>query len=155
MQSPADGIEPIEIVIEVDTLPVACFELFTAGFGEWWPVLTHSLSRDQATRCALEAHAGGRLFETAPDGTEHLWGTITAVVPGERLTFSWHPGREAESAQWVDVSFEPAGQGSRVTLTHGGWERLGEIAPILRREYLPGWQHVFAELFGGYARRRH
>ena len=32
MQSPAHGTEPIEIVIEVDTLPVACFELFTAGF---------------------------------------------------------------------------------------------------------------------------
>jgi hypothetical protein len=48
-----------------------------------------------------------------------------------------------------------AGQGSRVILTHGGWEALGEIASVLRREYVPGWQHVFGDLFGGYARRRH
>jgi uncharacterized protein YndB with AHSA1/START domain len=155
MESRLPDIEPIEITIEVDVAPAACYERFTAGFGEWWPALTHSLSRDEQTRCALEAHEGGRLFEMAPDGTVHVWGVITAAVPGERLGFSWHPGREAESAQWVDVSFEPAGQGSRVTLTHGGWEALGEIAPVLRREYVQGWQQVFGGLFRAYARRRH
>ena len=82
-------------------------------------------------------------------------GGATTALPGERLRFSWHPGREADSAQWVEVSFERMGRGSRVTLTHGGWETLGEIAPILRREYVPGWQQVFGELFGAYARRRH
>jgi hypothetical protein len=149
------GAEPIEISIDVDALPTVCFERFTEGFGQWWPTLTHSLSRHADTRCALEAREGGRLFETAPDGTLHLWGTVTRIIPGKSLRFSWHPGREAESAQWVDVSFEAAGPGSRVVLVHGGWEALGEIAPILRREYAHGWQHVFGELFGSYARRRH
>jgi uncharacterized protein YndB with AHSA1/START domain len=155
MDSKVPGIEPIEVAIDVDAPPADCYERFTAGFGEWWPTLTHSLSRHADTRCALEAREGGRLFETAPDGTEHVWGSITTIVPGERLRFSWHPGREADSAQWVEVSFERTGRGSRVTLTHGGWETLGEIAPILRREYVPGWQQVFGELFGAYARRRH
>jgi uncharacterized protein YndB with AHSA1/START domain len=155
MEAPAPDIEPIEIAIEVEALPAVCYERFTQGFGEWWPTLTHSLSRHADTRCALEAREGGRLFETVPDGTEHVWGMVTAVIPGERLRFTWHPGRDVESAQWVEVSFEPAGPGSRVKLVHGGWEALGEIAPILRREYAHGWQHVFAELFGAYARRRH
>ena len=155
MDTPAPGAEPIEIAIDVGALPALCYERFTEGFGEWWPTLTHSLSRHADTRCALEARAGGRVFETAPDGTLHVWGRVTRVVPGESLRFSWHPGREAESAQWVDVSFKAAGPGSRVTLIHGGWEALGEIAPILRREYDHGWQHVFGELFGAYVRRRH
>jgi antitoxin (DNA-binding transcriptional repressor) of toxin-antitoxin stability system len=42
--------------------------------------------------------------------------------------------------------------GSRVTLTHGG-EALGEIAPLLRQEYLPGRRHAFLELYASFARR--
>jgi len=155
MEPGAPDTEPIELAIEVDVLPAVCYQRFTTGFGEWWPTLTHSLSRHADTRCTLEAREGGRLFETGPDGSLHVWGTVTDVIPGKSLGFSWHPGREAESAQWVRVAFDAAGQGSRVTLVHGGWEALGEIAPILRREYAHGWQHVFGELFGAYARRRH
>ena len=78
---------------------------------------------------------------------------MQAAQPGRRLRFTWHPGREAESAQWVEVRFESAAAGSRVTLTHGGWEALGEIAPILRREYAAGWLDVFGRIFAAYAGR--
>ncbi|MBS1201205.1 MAG: hypothetical protein H6R27_1883 [Proteobacteria bacterium] len=149
------ALEPIVLTLDLDVTPAEAYERFTADFGRWWPTLTHSLSRDAATRCALEPRLGGRVFETAPDGAEHLWGTVTDVEPGRSVAFTWHPGRDAASAQQVALRFERAGTCTRVTLTHGGWEALGEIAPILRREYLPGWQHVFAELFGRYAGRRH
>jgi uncharacterized protein YndB with AHSA1/START domain len=148
-------ITPIVLTLDLEGSPAQAYERFTAGFGQWWPALTHSLSREAATRCTLEARVGGRVFETAPDGTEHLWGRVTALIPGERLAFTWHPGREAASAQVVELHFEQAGAGTRVTLTHGGWAALGEIAPILRREYVPGWRHVFGELFAAFARRRH
>lgn len=151
MSEPRTGVEPIVLSIDLDATSMQAYRRFTAGFGEWWPVLTHSLSRNPATRCALEARAGGRVFELSPDGTEHRWGEVSAASAGELLRFSWHPGREADSAQWVEVAFEPRTEGCRVTLTHGGWEALGEIAPILRREYVPGWQHVFGELFARYA----
>ena len=72
--------------------------------------------------------------------------------PGQAPAFSWHPGREPESAQWVDVEFVAVGAGTRVTLTHGGWEALGEIAPILRREYASGWRDVLEKHFAGRAR---
>ncbi len=78
---------------------------------------------------------------------------VESAEPGRRLRFSWHPGREADSGQWVDVVFQAAGTGSRVTLTHGGWETLGEIAPILRREYAAGWQEVFGKIFAEFADR--
>jgi uncharacterized protein YndB with AHSA1/START domain len=148
------GLDPIVLAIDLDSTPLEAYRRFTEGFGYWWPVLTHSLSRDAATRCALEARPGGRLFEVAPGGDEHLWGTVEAASAGESVRFSWHPGREADSAQWIEVTFEPAGQGCHATLVHGGWEALGEIAPILRREYVPGWRHVFGELFARYASAR-
>jgi uncharacterized protein YndB with AHSA1/START domain len=92
--------------------------------------------------------------ECGPDGCWHRWGTVEAVDSGRRLRFSWHPGREAESAQWVEVLFEATGPGSRVTLTHGGWEALGEIAPILRREYAVAWREVLTDSYAGFVRAR-
>lgn len=150
-----EDIEPIVLSIDVAATAEEAFERFTAGFGEWWPVATHSLSRTEATRCVLEARVGGRVYERAEDGAEHRWGTVTAVAPGASLAFTWHPGREPASAQWVELRFEGLAQGSRVTLTHGGWDALGEIAPIMRREYVPGWRHVFGHLYAGFAGRRH
>lgn len=149
-----DAPSPIVVSVDLAVPPAEAFEAFTERFADWWPVLTHSLSRSAATRCSFEARAGGLVEERAPDGVRHVWGEVIAVEPGRRVRFSWYPGREPESAQWVDVVFAESQSGSRVTLTHGGWDALGEIAPLLRREYMPGWQHVFGELFASYARQR-
>lgn len=146
------AIDPVVVAIEVPSTPEAAFELFAARFAEWWPAATHSLSRSAATRCELDAAPGGALEERAPDGTRHRWGTVECVEPGRRLCFSWHPGRTADTAQWVEVTFEAAGAGARVTLTHGGWEALGEIAPILRREYVSAWRAVLEDSFAGRVR---
>jgi uncharacterized protein YndB with AHSA1/START domain len=139
------GAEPIVLWVDLPVGPADAFEAFTARFADWWPAATHSLSRDPATACRMVAEPGGTVEERAPDGGRHPWGAVESLEPGRRLRFSWHPGREPGSAQWVDVVFEGAPAGSRVTLTHGGWEALGEIAPILRREYAKGWPDVLAQ----------
>jgi|SRR5688500_8091399 uncharacterized protein YndB with AHSA1/START domain len=148
-------IDPIVVSVEVPATPERAFTAFVAGFSEWWPVATHSLSRSASTRCLLDATPGGVLEESGPDGIRHVWGTVEAVEPGRRLRFSWHPGREPETAQWVDVEFAASRTGARVTLTHGGWDALGEIAPILRREYASGWREVLEEHFAARARASH
>jgi len=144
--------EPIVLAIELALSPVRAYAAFAERFGEWWPAASHSLSRDSATSCRLDARLGGAVLERTPDGTLHTWGEVLEVEPGRRIRFSWYPGRERESAQWIDVDFAPAAGGSRVTLTHGGWEVLGEIGPLLRQEYLSGWRHVFVNLFAEFAR---
>ena len=145
--------EPIVVSVDLPASPARAYAAFTAQFAEWWPVATHSMSRHAATRCRLDANVGGAVEEKAPDGTRHVWGAVQALEPGRRIRFSWHPGREPESAQWIEVLFTPAEWGSRVTLTHGGWDALGEIAPILRREYVSGWENVFGIIYAGFARR--
>jgi len=144
--------EPIVLATELDVSPACAYHLFTERFAEWWPAGTHSLSRDPGTSCHLDARRGGAVDELAPDGTRHAWGEVLEVEPGRRIRFSWYPGREPKTAQWIEVEFAQAAGGSRVTLTHGGWEALGEIAPLLRQEYLPGWRHVFANLYAAFAR---
>jgi len=145
------GLPPIVLTVDLAIDPARAFAAFTARFAEWWPVATHSLSRTAATRCSFDARAGGTLGERAPDGARHSWGQVLAIEPGRRVRFSWYPGRERESAQWVDVDFAPGPCGSRVTLTHGGWEALGEIAPLLRQEYIPGWRHVLCVRYAEFA----
>ena len=147
-------VDPIVVSVELAASPARAFDAFTSGFADWWPVATHSLSRQAATRCLLDAMTGGALEERAPDGARHLWGTVLSIEPGRSLRFTWHPGREPDTAQWVHVEFAPLESGSRATLTHGGWEALGEIAPILRREYASGWQIVFGKIFATFADRR-
>jgi uncharacterized protein YndB with AHSA1/START domain len=145
--------EPIVISVDLTATPARAYEAFTAQFAEWWPVATHSLSRQASTRCRIDAVVDGAVEELAPDGTRHVWGAVEAIEPGHRIRFGWHPGREPESAQWIDVVFEPIETGSRVTLTHGGWEALGEIAPILRHEYDSGWRSVFGSLYAEFVER--
>jgi uncharacterized protein YndB with AHSA1/START domain len=147
-----NSADPIVLVVDLAVTPAEAYAAFTSRFADWWPVATHSLSRDAMACCRLEARPGGAVDEVLPDGTRHVWGEVLAVEPGRQIRFSWHPGREPESAQWILVEFAPAAKGCRVTLTHGGWEALGEIAPLLRQEYVPGWRHVLGTLFAGYAR---
>lgn len=147
-------VEPIVVSIELAAAPEQAFAAFTSGLAEWWPAATHSLSRQARSRCSLDAMPGGAVEELAPDGTRYRWGTVEAIEPGRRLRFSWHPGRDAGSAQWIEVLFEAGATGSRVTLTHGGWEALGEIAPILRREYAAGWPEVLGDSYARFATRK-
>jgi len=139
------------LAIDLAVPAEAAYEAFTRRFGEWWPVATHSLSRQAATRCRFDSTPGGAVDEHAPDGARHVWGSVQAADPGRRIRFSWHPGRDPDSAQWIEVVFTAIPGGSRATLTHGGWEALGEIGPLLRKEYVPGWQKVFGEFFASFA----
>jgi activator of Hsp90 ATPase-like protein len=147
--------DPIVLSVDLPEAPEAAFWLFASRFADWWPARTHSLSRDAATVCRIQCETGGAVEERSPDGDWHRWGSVEVYEPGRRLRFSWHPGREPESAQWVDVTFAPLDSGSRVTLRHGGWEALGEIAPILRREYAAGWRIVLGQSFAGFVQREH
>ncbi len=148
-----DTPEPIVVTVNLALSPVAAFDAFTRRFADWWPATSHSLSRQPATRCRLEARLAGVVEECAPDGSLHAWGEVQAFEPGRRIRFSWHPGREPETAQWIEVTFDAMPGGSCATLTHGGWEALGEIGPLLRQEYAAGWQQVFGEQFAGFAAR--
>jgi uncharacterized protein YndB with AHSA1/START domain len=146
------GVDPIVLSLELPVTPDEAFEAFAPSFAGWWPAATHSLGRVVATACSLSCKVGGAIEERTEDGPWHRWGTVEIYDPGRRIRFTWHPGREPESAQWVDVRFDRTAGGARATLTHGGWEALGEIAPILRREYAAGWAYVFGDVYARFVR---
>ncbi len=143
-----DSILPVRKRIEVPLAPVAAFDLFTSKMESWWPFETHSVFLSEKVSFSFEYRDGGRLVETGPDGEDTIWGTVLSFDPPNLVRFTWHPGRESETAQEVEVTFVASEAGTIVSLVHSGWELLGERAAEAREGYLTGWDLVFADRFG-------
>jgi uncharacterized protein YndB with AHSA1/START domain len=144
------AIAPIVVTVPLGCPPERAFAYFTRDIAKWWPLAKYSVCGDRAADVVFEPRSGGRLFETDRDGNVHVWGHVTEWSPPGRLRFSWHPGLEEAMAQWVDVKFAPNPKGTLVTLTHGGWEALGERALTTRASYAGGWPTVIGTLFANY-----
>jgi uncharacterized protein YndB with AHSA1/START domain len=141
-------LAPIERSTNVPWTPDDAFERFTAGFGLWWPVSTHSVGGRRVSHVVFECQVGGRIFEQFTDGRRYQWGRITTWEPPRRVAFTWHPSREEREAQDVEVRFEAVPGGSRVVLTSSGWEKLGRRAARERKGYAIGWGSIL-EVFAG------
>jgi uncharacterized protein YndB with AHSA1/START domain len=137
--------EPVRKSIEVTCGPADAFRLFTDEIDSWWPLATHSIGNADAVSCHFEGCDGGRIYEIDADGTTHLWGTVTAWEPSARVVFSWHPGRDAATAQEVELRFIGISKGTRIELEHRGWEILGAEAEKTRAGYETGWDLVLGD----------
>jgi uncharacterized protein YndB with AHSA1/START domain len=141
---------PLVKVVAVKAAPEKAFRRFTAEMAVWWPLASHSVGGASSESVGMEPRVGGRIVERIRGGRECVWGTITAWDPPRRVAFTWHPGDEPARAQDVEVLFAADGAGTRVQLTHSGFERLGKDARMARRGYPLGWTYVL----GLYAGRR-
>lgn len=123
--------------------PRRAFSLFTEEAGRWWPSGRRHTD-DAASEIRLEAT--GRFFERARDGTEVELGVVRTFEPARRLILDWYPGTGPDNPTQVEVTFEPVGEGTRVTIRHGagaaGLERFGLNASAYDRS----WDAVLAAL---------
>ncbi len=142
MSRRARALPPLIRYASFTGTPQQAFLRFTAGLGDWWPLRSHSVGGRDALSVVMEARAGGRIVESVRDGREHVWGTVQRWEPPHRVSFTWHPGRDAATAQDIDVRFAVCGFATQATLTHRGFEKLGPSAGRTRRGYALGWQHV-------------
>jgi uncharacterized protein YndB with AHSA1/START domain len=143
----AARVPPVVKTIAVGVGPARAFEVFTAGFDRWWPRDTHSVSQSRTKQVLLEPRLGGWLGEVRDDGERFEWGRVQVWDPPRRLVTSWYPGRTPEHATRVEIRFEAENHGTRVTLTHSGWEALAGEAREVRDRYDNGWQLVFVTRF--------
>jgi uncharacterized protein YndB with AHSA1/START domain len=143
-------VPPIVKSVVVRTPPPRAFEMFASELARWWPLAQFHTGPDPVD-CAIEPRVGGRVFERAKDGRETMWGTVTAYQPPAHLAFSWIVGLSADQARQIDVRFIPEDGGTRVELTHSGWETLGDAAAALRERYDQGWGTLVERFFADYA----
>ncbi len=132
-------IPPVESIVTVGWDLQLAFQRFTEEIAEWWPLETHSMGQEKAATVVFETREGGRVYERSTDGAETPWGTVLAWDPPHRFVMSWHPGREPSTAQELEVAFQPSEGGTRVVVTHTGWEKLGAEGATMRANYSQGW----------------
>jgi len=130
--------EAITKEIHVDATPETAFKVFTERIGEWWPLEQFSVFQGETT----VAFEGDRIVERLGD-QESVWGTVLAYEIAGRVRFTWHPGRPGDDEPTeVEVTFTADGDGTLVTLVHGGWDQLSEEKRAGRVDYDNGWPLV-------------
>lgn len=142
-------LEPVEHVVVIDTPRTAAFAAFVEDIGAWWPVKSFSIAEGTVH---AEPRFDGKIIETAPDGTPHLWGHFTIWDAPDKLAIAWLVGT-ARVATAITVSFteDDAGQ-TRVTLVHSGWDDLGAEGAEKRANYDQGWDRILDQSYAKYAR---
>lgn len=139
-----DANSAIRKSVTVDWAPQEAFERFTRDMNDWWPTATHSVGKHESVQVVFETRQGGRIFERTAEGVESEWGKVLEWEPPTRFVMSWHPGRDADGAQRLEVTFHPEGDGTRLEIVHSGWEKLGDKERIdaAVAGYDEGWDMV-------------
>jgi hypothetical protein len=140
-------LEPIRKSVTVRRTPAEAFEIFTAKMASWWPLAGYSIHLTESATCGIEPRVGGHVFEVSQHGERCVWGTVLAWDPPRRFSMTWHPGREPDTAQEVEVSFTAVSDGTRVDLEHRGWNERGAAGGESRERYDRGWRVVLEELY--------
>ena len=125
---PSGDQTTVSVTVAVDQS--IAFEVFTTEIDLWWQrgVRFRHGGRHPGVLC-FEPGVGGRLFESVEihPGTTRTYevGRVIAWEPPGRFVLEWRNANFApnESTE-VEVLFEPAASGTRVTVQHRGWAAL-------------------------------
>lgn len=147
------------VSIRVGAPPLRAFQAFTEEIGNWWrPNGLFSLTRQGDGRLRFEPGQGGRLVAELPDGSEFEVGRVNIWMPGERLALSWRQASFApDQSTELDVTFEPVGDETRVTVEHRGWSRIpqehaarhGMELILFQHRQVEHWRTLLASLKAG------
>jgi uncharacterized protein YndB with AHSA1/START domain len=97
-----------------------------------------------SVRAELDVRAGGRyrISFSGNDGEYHeVGGVYRAVVPNERLVFSWAWHSTPERESLVTISLRPEGTGTLLTIHHEQF-----VDETARDNHERGWSGLFARL---------
>jgi uncharacterized protein YndB with AHSA1/START domain len=131
--------------VEVPVDPATAFEVFTDEIDTWYQRGPHSwMHPDRAVGIRIEPGVGGRVLELhdAEGSDGFAFGRITAWEPGTRFVFTDLISSTPPDLTEVEVRFETAGKGTRVTLEHRGLDLLPAEVAEQKRKY--GWQTTLA-----------
>ncbi len=122
---------PVRKQLTVEAPPQRAFEVFTAGFGAWWPS-THHIGAAAYKTAVIEPRVGGRWYEIGQDGSECDWGDVLIWDPPERLVLAWRLGPDwtyqKDLLTEVEIRFTAEGDRTFINLEHRMLENWGEGA---------------------------
>lgn len=126
--------DQVKVTVSVAVPLVECFDLFTRDINLWWRrgLRFRHIGGDRGLIC-IEPRVGGRVFESALEGTQEtviLIGLITQWEPPHSFSFNWRNEVFAPN-EWtqVEVSFTASAQNTQVTVIHRGWSLIRDDHP--------------------------
>lgn len=134
--------------LHIDASPDIVFDVVSRPehIGRWWS--------DEAELEPTPGATGHIIFRRAPeseDKREEL--TVVDVDPPTRFSFRWvytdGAAATADNSLLVTFDLEPAGSGTRLTMTETGFRERGWEAAVLEAAYLDhivGWDHFMPRL---------
>lgn len=144
----------VVVALRVKAAPERAFDAFVEEIGAWWrPNPLFRFTPREPGVLSFEPGPGGRLIETRPGGKVFEIGRVTAWDRPGRLAFGWRQATFApDQATEVEVRFEAAGDETRVTVEHRGWDsvpavhvaRHGFPATVFLRRHGEWWQSLLA-----------
>ena len=154
--SPQIPSSRVIVALRVKAAPERAFSVFTRDIGLWWrPNGLFQFTPRSPGVLSFEPGPGGRLVETLPNGKVFEVGQIRAWEPPSRLVFGWcqaafGPDQDTE----VEVRFERAGEETRVSVEHRGWDTVpdGHVArhgfpdPVFLRRHAEWWRSLLVAL---------
>ena len=123
--------------------PDEAFHLFTERISEWWPI-SHRLTKDPKSLLILEST--GRFRERSRDGREVELGRVLAWQPPHRLSLDFYIGSSAAQPTAVEVTFDPEGGGTRVTVLHRPRPEREGLWSLRAPVFEKSWDAVLAAL---------
>jgi len=138
---------PVRRSVTVKASQARAFEVFTEGFGRWWP-RSHHIGKSEMTAGVIEPRVGGRWYEVGEDGTQCDWGKVLVWEPPRRVVLAWQLDAafkyDPQLVTEVEVTFTPEGDTTRVALEHRLLERFGGDAEKVRDSVGSprGWQSI-------------
>jgi hypothetical protein len=111
------------------------FDVFTLEIDAWWRQgPAYRVGGKHVGRISLEPRLGGRVLQTygAAQDKLHVIGAITAWDPPAHVAFTWRGinFKDSDADTFVDVWFEAATDGTRVTVQHRGFAALRDDHPV-------------------------
>ncbi|MFN0073569.1 MAG: SRPBCC domain-containing protein [Chloroflexota bacterium] len=136
----------VTVSVQVAADPEAAFRVFTDEIDQWWRRgLRFRVAGMRPGIVHIEPTVGGRLYESfeTPSGERIVeTGRVIAWEPPRRLAFQWRAVNFApDEFTSVEVTFEPCGAGTLVTVRHSGWSSIRpdhparhglDVAPFIR-----------------------
>jgi uncharacterized protein YndB with AHSA1/START domain len=153
--------DSVTVSLQIAVTPAVAFEVFTEELDAWWQRgPRYRFVPPYAGMLRLEPGVGGRLLHLpeADGGDPFVVGRVQVWEPPARLAFSWRlPNFAPHETTEVDIRFDPVDEGTRVTLTHRGWDGVPDDHPARHahrgRAFVLFKGHWWAEVLG--AAKRH
>lgn len=120
----------VERTITIAAKPERVFQAWVEEMNQWWTKPYYN-DHERVIGLFMEPKLGGRYIEQWDEnGSGFLIGTIVEWLPPLRLAYTWSERDWAGVSTLVRIEFMKDGDGTRMTYTQEGFERLPEGTQI-------------------------